>query len=59
MDDFVVYDFRIDVWRPETLPLKRLAEYASELAKLFGSSNDVHLMKIRRGSEEKELTVTF
>lgn len=57
MDDFVVYDFRIDVWRPETLPLKRLAEYASELAKLFGSSNDVHLMKIRRGSHVQEFAV--
>ena len=57
MDDFVVYDFRIDVWKPETLPLKRLAEYASELAKLFGSAPDVHLLKIRRGSHVQEFAV--
>lgn len=57
MDDFVVYDLRIDVWKPETLPLKRLAEYASELAKLFGSAPDVHLLKIRRGSHVQEFAV--
>ena len=57
MDGFVVYDFRIDVWKPETLPLKRLAEYASELAKLFGSTPDVHLLKIRRGSHVQEFAV--
>lgn len=57
MDGFAVYDFRIDVWRPETLPLKRLSEYASELAKLFGSSADVHLLKIRKGSAVPEIAV--
>ena len=57
MDDFVVYDFRIDVWKPETLPLKRLAEYASELARLFGSPADVHLLKIRKGSHVQEFAV--
>lgn len=57
MDDFVVYDFRIDVWKPETLPLKRLAEYAHELAKLFGSTAHVHLLKIRRGSHVQEFAV--
>ena len=57
MDDFVVYDFRIDVWKPETLPLKRLAEYASELAKIFGSTPYVHLLKIRKGSHIQEFAV--
>lgn len=57
MDDFVVYDFRIDVWKPETLPLKRLAEYASELARLFGSAPDVHLLRIRKGSHVQEFAV--
>jgi hypothetical protein len=57
MDDFVVYDFRIDVWKPETLPLKRLAEYASELARLFGSTTQVHLLKVRGGSHVQELAV--
>jgi hypothetical protein len=57
MDGFVVFDFRIDVWRPETLPLKRLAEYANELAKLFGSGGDVHLVRIKKGSHVQEIAV--
>jgi hypothetical protein len=57
MDKLDYYDFRIDAWLPETLPLKRLAEYGSELAKLFGSVEQVHLLKIRRGSAIPELAV--
>jgi hypothetical protein len=57
VDELVFYDFRIDAWRPETLPLKRLAEYAAELAKLFGSTEHVHLMKVRAGSAIPELAV--
>lgn len=57
MDGFAIYDFKIDVWRPETLPMKRLAEYASELAKLFGCSADVHLLKVRAGSAVPEIAV--
>ena len=57
MDGFVIYDFKIDVWRPTTLPMKRLADYASELAKLFGCSADVHLMKVRVGCATPEIAV--
>ncbi|MEO8154379.1 MAG: hypothetical protein ABI605_15020 [Rhizobacter sp.] len=57
MTEFVVYDFRIDVWRPETLPMKRLSEYTRELARLFGSSDQVHLLKIRKGSAVPEIAV--
>jgi hypothetical protein len=38
--EFVVYDFRMDAWQPQTLPMKRLGEYVAELAKLFGSLRD-------------------
>jgi hypothetical protein len=57
MQGFVTYDFRMDGWQPETLPLKRLSEYTAELAKLFGSGPDIHLMKIRRGSAVPEIAV--
>ncbi len=57
MSELVYYDFRIDAWRPDTLPLKRLAEYAAELAKLFGSTESVHLMKVRLGSATPEIAV--
>lgn len=59
MDGFVIYDFRIDVWRPETLPMKRLGDYAVELSKLFGSSANVHLLKVRAGSAVPEIAVAF
>lgn len=58
MDGFVLYDFKIDAWLPETLPLFRLADYASELARLFGSESDVHLLKVRAGSAVIELAVS-
>ena len=57
MDGFVIYDFKIDAWRPETLPMRRLGEYAVELAKLFGSSANVHLLKVRAGSAVPEIAV--
>ena len=57
MDDFVSYDFRMDAWLPETLPLARLGEYATELSKLFGSEANLHLIKIRRGSAVPEIAV--
>lgn len=58
VDGFVLYDFKIDAWAPETLPLSRLGDYASELARLFGSESHVHLLKVRRGSAVAELAVS-
>jgi hypothetical protein len=46
----VHYDFRIDALTPETLRLGRFAEYVSALRTVFGSSEDVHFSKVRRGS---------
>lgn len=51
------YDFRIDAWKPETLPMARLAEYLARLAVLFGSKEHVHFHKIRRGSAIPEIVV--
>lgn len=57
MDTFTTFDFRIDAWTPDTLPMARLAEYAACLAKLMGSEPHVHLLKIRKGSAVPEIAV--
>ena len=50
MDKLIIYDFRIDAWAPETLPMSRLAEYLTKLSLLFGNKEHVHFMKVRKGS---------
>jgi hypothetical protein len=52
-----VYDFRIDAWKPETLPMARLADYLDRLAVLFGHAEHVHFMKVRKGSAVPEIHV--
>lgn len=44
------YRFWIDAYSPETLPLARLAEYLTELAKLFGDTAAVHFSRLEAGS---------
>ena len=44
------YRFEIDAFSPTTIPMSRLAEYISDLAKMFGNNNNVHLLKIEHGS---------
>jgi len=44
------YRFEIDAFSPTTIPMTRLAEYVSDLAKMFGNNNSVHLLKIESGS---------
>lgn len=51
------FDFRIDTWKPDTLPMARLAEYLSRLAVLFGNKEYVHFMKVRKGSAIPEIVV--
>lgn len=51
------YDFRIDAWKPETLPMARLAEYLTKLAVLFGNKEHVHFSKVRKGSVIPEIYV--
>lgn len=51
------YDFRIDVWKPDTFPMSRLADYLGKLAVLFGNKEHVHFMKVRKGSAIPEILV--
>jgi len=57
MDAPQIYDFRIDAWKPETLPMSRLASYLAKLAELFGHADHVHFAKIRRGCVIQEIHV--
>lgn len=45
-----VLEFSIDIFKPETIPMYRLAEYMSELASLYGSELSVHFKELRSGS---------
>lgn len=49
MDDGI-FRFRITSFTPETLPMKRLAEYMLELAKLLGEPERVHFQQLKKGS---------
>ena len=44
------YRFEIDAFTPATIPMARLAEYVSDLAKIFGNNSYVHLARIEPGS---------
>ena len=44
------YRFEIDAFTPATIPMARLAEYVSDLAKMFGNNSSVHLSRIEAGS---------
>jgi hypothetical protein len=46
----VQYEFRIDAFTPETLPMARLAEYMSDLAVLLGNVEKVHFVRLKKGS---------
>lgn len=44
------YRFEMDAFTPATIPMARLAEYVSDLAKMFGNNSNVHLARIEPGS---------
>jgi hypothetical protein len=46
----VEYRFTIDAYTPDTLPMARLAEYMTELAKVLGEPKSVHFRKLEPGS---------
>lgn len=52
-----IYDFRIDAWKPDTLPMARLAVYLARLATVFGCQEHVHFLKVRKGSAIPEIHV--
>lgn len=57
MEELIHYDFRIDAWKPDTLPMGRLADYLAKLSILFGNKEQVHFIKVRKGSAIPELAV--
>ena len=44
------YRFVIAGVNPDTLPMSRLAEYMAELARLLGKSDQVHFVRLEKGS---------
>jgi hypothetical protein len=44
------YRFKIDVFRVDTIPMARLAEYMAELARMLGQPERVHFSHIEDGS---------
>jgi hypothetical protein len=44
------YRMKIDAYSPETMPMKRLMEYLSDMAILLGEESNVHLVGIEPGS---------
>jgi hypothetical protein len=50
MSDRHEYRLRIDVFDPHSLPMSRLAEYITELARLLGEEERVHFSRLEPGS---------
>lgn len=52
MSDSSVYEYRfkIDAFTPATMPMARLAQYLSDLARMMGESASVHLSHVEAGS---------
>jgi hypothetical protein len=44
------YRFEIDAYTPQTIPLARLSQYLSDLARMMGESANVHLARVEEGS---------
>ncbi|HMS83809.1 MAG TPA: hypothetical protein PKD12_09165 [Nitrospira sp.] len=44
------YKFKIDAFSPQTIPMVRLGEYLSSLAKFLGETGMVHFVDMRQGS---------
>jgi hypothetical protein len=46
----IQYEFKIDAFTPQSLPMARLAEYMSDLAMLLGNTEKVHFVRLKKGS---------
>lgn len=44
------YKFRIDAFKPDTIPMSRLAEYMADVATLLGTQEHVHFLRLEDGS---------
>lgn len=55
-----VYCFKInEAFTPDTIPMSRLAEYITELARVFGEHEHVHLSEVLEGSVEVYAKIDF
>lgn len=50
MDAPTAYMFVMDRWTPDTIPMRRLAQYLDKLSGLLGCQDSVHFKKITKGS---------
>jgi hypothetical protein len=48
--DGTEYQFKIDAYSPDTMPMARLAQYMAELADLLGERTNVHFRRLTKGS---------
>jgi hypothetical protein len=55
--EFNEYRFKIDAYKPDTIPLIRLTAYLHDLAVLLGHHESVHLTRVVVGSTEPRLLV--
>ncbi|MCC7010402.1 MAG: hypothetical protein IT184_16455 [Acidobacteria bacterium] len=46
----VSFEFRLDAYSPDTIPMERLAQYLLELSRLMGETQSVHFDKLIAGS---------
>lgn len=44
------YEFWLDAYTPETIPMERLAKYIAALAKMLGHGSSVHFSRLESGS---------
>ena len=44
-----IYEFYIDAFTPETVPMARLAGYMADFAELLGHREHVHFGKLKQG----------
>jgi hypothetical protein len=53
------YRFEIDAYSPSTIPLSRLSQYLSDLARMMGESANVHLSRVDEGSTVPVIAVDW
>lgn len=57
MKEPTIYDFVLDKWTPETLPMARFCQYLEQLVLLFGNKEAVHFNTLRKGSAIQQISV--
>jgi hypothetical protein len=57
VNEFDLYEFWLDAYTPESMPMERLAKYMAALAKMLGSTSSVHFERLERGSTRNILRV--